>query len=96
MVSKWIAIANIVAIAITIASIAGSAYGVGKEEADKSSPGYIAASQGLTISIILCIVFIISLVLLTMYDTGSVQFKSSAFSSKPPSYSGGQFATFTS
>ena len=72
MVSKAVIIGNIVAVGITIAGIASSSYGVGKNESNKETAEYAAASQFLTISIILCIIFIISLFILTLMDTGAV------------------------
>ena len=71
MVSKAVIIGNIVAIGITIAGIASSAYGVGKNESNKETAEYAAASQFLTISIILCIIFIISLFIMTLMETGA-------------------------
>jgi hypothetical protein len=71
MVSKAVIIGNIVAIGITIAGIASSAYGVGKNESNKETAEYAASSQFLTISIILCIIFIISLFIMVLMESGA-------------------------
>jgi Na+-driven multidrug efflux pump len=80
----WV-IVNIVLLAITIAAIASASYGLGKEETNKSSPAYQAASQFLTISIILCIVFVISLIILSVVASGgsTTQFRANPLSVNP-------------
>ena len=66
-------IGNVVALAIAIATIAASSYGVGREEHNKSSSAYQAATTFMTISIVFTIVFIISLILLILTSSGGAQ-----------------------
>jgi uncharacterized membrane protein YidH (DUF202 family) len=91
----WIII-NIVLLAITIAAIASASYGLGKEETNKSSPAYQAASQFLTISIILCIAFVISLIVLSVVASGGgAQFRANPLSSFSGGSPGQQLVSFT-
>lgn len=68
---KTIIIINILLVAVMIAVIAASAYGLGRNEFDKSSSAYQAGAAFLTIGVVLEIVFVVSLVFLAMYFSGT-------------------------
>lgn len=61
-------------IALTIAGISFSSYGLGNAQGDRSSSSYQTSSIILTISIILCVIFIISLVIavLSIYNIATI------------------------
>lgn len=69
--NTWVII-FVMLIAICIAGISGSSYGLGLNNNDRNSPGYQASAILLSISIILCIVFIIALVVVSLYNTGVI------------------------
>ena len=69
---KQLGIVNIILIFFMIIIIAGSSYGLGKNDFDKASPNYQAAAVFLTISVILVIVSIASLIGIVLYSSGAV------------------------
>lgn len=70
LISKTTLIINIVLICVSIAVISASSYGLGKSEVDKTSAAYISSTTFLSISVVLAVVFIMSLVILTVLSTG--------------------------
>lgn len=73
MNNKTYIIINIILLAVAIAGLTASAYGIGKQEVNKDGDAYTAATTFMGISLILVVIFIISLLILVLISSGGVK-----------------------
>jgi hypothetical protein len=70
LISKTVLLINVAVIAVMIAVVSASSYGLGMNQNNQASAAYQSATSFLAISVILTIVSICSLIGLTLLSTG--------------------------